>query len=72
MTDIYSHLTRYMHAQDVAGAAIVHKFNRQADDAGIRRAACNLRKQGYPLGVCLAIVRAYPPAIIVGTMPARE
>lgn len=56
----------YFHACDLAGAALVQKFTRQADEAGIRRAACNLRKQGYPLGLCLALVRAYPPAIRLG------
>mgnify|MGYP001199786765 CR=1 FL=1 len=56
-------IDRYHHAQDVAGAALVQKFTRQAKESGIERAAKNLRKQGFGIGVALACARSIAPAV---------
>ena len=49
---------RYLHAQDVAGAWTLEKFRRQSVESSIFQAARNLRKQGAPIGVVLAMARS--------------
>ena len=39
-----------------AGNWLCHKYRRQAEDQGVQHAARNMRKQGVPLDVALAVL----------------